>query len=147
MSTAIRSAQPRPDLAPISSVPRPRGRDLSAGELESFVAELAGRPELWIDFVKHESTQRLYEELLSDDFTFTSPYDDEIDPDLFWQIHRSTLVNTRCIASGRPSAMSATSSTAGALAGSSHTMPAQVMRSSRTARTSDAASSGIVRTL
>jgi DNA-binding LytR/AlgR family response regulator len=23
---------------------------------------------------------------------------DEIDPDLFWQIHRSTLVNTRCIA-------------------------------------------------
>ena len=23
---------------------------------------------------------------------------DELDPDLFWQIHRSTLVNTRCIA-------------------------------------------------
>ena len=23
---------------------------------------------------------------------------DEVDPDLFWQIHRSTLVNTNCIA-------------------------------------------------
>ena len=51
----------------ISSVPRPRGRDLSGPELEAFVAELADRPELWIDLVKHDSTQRLYEELLSDD--------------------------------------------------------------------------------
>jgi predicted metal-dependent enzyme (double-stranded beta helix superfamily) len=31
------------------------------------VAELAERPELWIHFVKHDSTQRLYEELISDD--------------------------------------------------------------------------------
>jgi predicted metal-dependent enzyme (double-stranded beta helix superfamily) len=31
------------------------------------VAELADRPELWIDLVKHDSDQRVYEELLSDD--------------------------------------------------------------------------------
>jgi predicted metal-dependent enzyme (double-stranded beta helix superfamily) len=50
-----------------ASVPRPRGRDLSAPELEDFVSELADRPELWIDLVKHDRTQRVYEELLSDE--------------------------------------------------------------------------------
>lgn len=50
-----------------SAVPRPRGRDLSAPELETFVAELAERPELWIHLVQHDSTQRHYEELLSDE--------------------------------------------------------------------------------
>jgi hypothetical protein len=50
----------------LSSVPRPRGRDLTGGELEEFVRELADRPELWIDFVRHDATQRIYEELLSD---------------------------------------------------------------------------------
>lgn len=49
-------------------VPRPRGRYLSGPELEGFVGELADRPELWIDLVKHDSTQRLYEELISDDY-------------------------------------------------------------------------------
>ncbi len=48
------------------SVPRPRGRDLSAAELETFVGELADRPELWIDRVEHDSDQRRYEELISD---------------------------------------------------------------------------------
>jgi predicted metal-dependent enzyme (double-stranded beta helix superfamily) len=48
-------------------VPRPQGRELSAQELERFVNELAGRPELWIDLVKHDRTQRVYEELFSDD--------------------------------------------------------------------------------
>jgi len=52
---------------PLSSVPRPRGRDLSCAELEAFVAELANRPELWIHLVTHDSSQRHYEELLSDD--------------------------------------------------------------------------------
>jgi len=52
---------------PLSTVPRPRGRDLSGPELQAFVVELAERPELWIDFVKHDSTQRLYEELIADD--------------------------------------------------------------------------------
>ncbi|MCW3069932.1 MAG: cysteine dioxygenase type [Solirubrobacterales bacterium] len=47
-------------------VPRPLGRDLSGRELQLFVDELAGRPELWIDLVKHDATQRVYEELLSD---------------------------------------------------------------------------------
>jgi predicted metal-dependent enzyme (double-stranded beta helix superfamily) len=50
----------------LSSIARPRGRDLSGPELESFVSELAERPELWIEFVKHDVTQRVYEELLSD---------------------------------------------------------------------------------
>lgn len=51
----------------LRSVPRPRGRDLSGVELEAFVRELADRPELWIDLVKHDATQRVYEELLSDE--------------------------------------------------------------------------------
>jgi hypothetical protein len=46
---------------------RPYGRDLSADELERFVCDLAGCPELWIDLVKHDRTQRVYEELFSDD--------------------------------------------------------------------------------
>ena len=33
-------------------------------ELEAFVSELAERPELWIDLVQHDATQRVYEELL-----------------------------------------------------------------------------------
>jgi predicted metal-dependent enzyme (double-stranded beta helix superfamily) len=69
-------AQPKPkplapsarvEPGPISWVPRPRGRDLSGPELEAFVGELADRPELWIHLVKHDSSQRVYEELLSDD--------------------------------------------------------------------------------
>jgi predicted metal-dependent enzyme (double-stranded beta helix superfamily) len=51
----------------LGTVPRPRGRDLSGPELQDFVGELADRPELWIDLVKHDSTQRVYEELLSDE--------------------------------------------------------------------------------
>jgi hypothetical protein len=77
-SVALRSVAPcsttRPGLAlepaggvgGVGSVPRPRGRDLSGPELEAFVADLAERPELWIHLVKHDSTQRVYEELLSD---------------------------------------------------------------------------------
>jgi predicted metal-dependent enzyme (double-stranded beta helix superfamily) len=57
-----------PNVVPLlSAIPRPRGRELSAAELEDFVAELADRPELWIDFVRHDPTQRRYEELLSDE--------------------------------------------------------------------------------
>jgi predicted metal-dependent enzyme (double-stranded beta helix superfamily) len=68
MSTTSAPRARRPlDRPPLFSIPRPRGRDLSAPELESFVAELAERPELWIDFVKHEAAQRQYEELLSDE--------------------------------------------------------------------------------
>jgi hypothetical protein len=75
MSSPALAATPAPGFAPasavdargVSSVPRPRGRDLSGPELETFVCELAERPELWIDLVKHDTTQRVYEELLSDE--------------------------------------------------------------------------------
>jgi predicted metal-dependent enzyme (double-stranded beta helix superfamily) len=50
-----------------AAVPRPRGRDLSPAELETFAGEFAARPELWIDLIKHDRSQRVYEELLSDE--------------------------------------------------------------------------------
>jgi Cysteine dioxygenase type I len=69
MSTAIfcpPTTSP-PDRLALPTVPRSRGRDLSGLELEAFVAELAAQPELWIDLVKHDATQRIYSELLSDE--------------------------------------------------------------------------------
>ena len=66
-STSLSAGAPSSNRASLAWVPRPRGRDLSASELETFVAELADRPELWIELVKHDSSQRLYEELLSDE--------------------------------------------------------------------------------
>jgi hypothetical protein len=67
VSSALpRTAAASPSARSLSAVPRPRGRDLSGPELEAFVGELAERPELWIDLVKHDSSQRLYEELLTD---------------------------------------------------------------------------------
>ncbi len=59
-----RLEQPRDGLG---EVPRPRGRDLDGPELETFVAELAERPELWIDLVRHDPSSRSYEELISDE--------------------------------------------------------------------------------
>jgi len=72
VSPASISAVPAPGTAsrspgPFSSVPRPRGRDLSGPELERFAGELSERPELWIDLVRHDASQRRYEELLSDE--------------------------------------------------------------------------------
>ncbi|HEX3909834.1 MAG TPA: cysteine dioxygenase family protein [Solirubrobacteraceae bacterium] len=58
---------PRSPSSPPGSVPRPRRRDLSAPELEVFVRELADRPELWIELVRHDAGRRVYEELLSDE--------------------------------------------------------------------------------
>jgi hypothetical protein len=60
--------EPLIDEAALAAVPRPRGRDLTGPELEVFVADLADRPELWIEHVRHDSTQRRYEELISDPF-------------------------------------------------------------------------------
>lgn len=54
--------------AGFSAIPRPRERNLCGGELEGFVNELAGAPELWIELVKHDRTQRVYEELFSDQY-------------------------------------------------------------------------------
>jgi predicted metal-dependent enzyme (double-stranded beta helix superfamily) len=65
-SNAAPASPPLAASTALSSVPRPRGRDLSAPELEAFVRELAERPELWIELVKHDASQRVYEELLSD---------------------------------------------------------------------------------
>lgn len=63
--------QPKPStlLAPEALAPlrRPRGRDLDGPELEVFVNDLAERPELWIDLVRHDPTQRSYEELIGDE--------------------------------------------------------------------------------
>jgi hypothetical protein len=55
------------DPRELARVPRPRGRDLGGEELKAFVGELAERPELWIDLVEHDATQRLYQELLGDE--------------------------------------------------------------------------------
>jgi predicted metal-dependent enzyme (double-stranded beta helix superfamily) len=66
-STAFASVSLGPNPTSLASIPRPRGRDLSGPELQAFVAKLAQRPELWIDLVKHDPTQRRYEMLLSDD--------------------------------------------------------------------------------
>jgi quercetin dioxygenase-like cupin family protein len=78
LGPATCASAPRPSPPPVGEdpvvpvgelarVPRPCGRELSGAELEAFVRELAERPELWIDLVKHDATQRLYEELLSDE--------------------------------------------------------------------------------
>jgi hypothetical protein len=45
----------------------PHGRDLDGAELTRLVQRLAGRPELWRSLVRHESEQRVYEQLWRDD--------------------------------------------------------------------------------
>jgi predicted metal-dependent enzyme (double-stranded beta helix superfamily) len=54
-------------MNPLTAVPRVLGRDLAGPELQAFVSELAEQPELWIHHVRHDASQRHYEELLSDD--------------------------------------------------------------------------------
>jgi predicted metal-dependent enzyme (double-stranded beta helix superfamily) len=66
-AVALELAPPAVDRRELAHVPRPRGRDLTGPELEQFVTELSARPELWIHLVKHDTTQRVYEELLSDE--------------------------------------------------------------------------------
>ncbi|MGO9319311.1 MAG: cysteine dioxygenase [Solirubrobacteraceae bacterium] len=67
VATPLPAAPPAVDPRELAHGSRPRGRDLSGPELQAFVTELAERPELWIHLVKHDTTQRVYEELLSDD--------------------------------------------------------------------------------
>jgi len=66
-AAAPRAPEPAVDPRELERLSRPRGRDLSGPELRELVSELADRPELWIELVKHDRTQRVYEELLSDD--------------------------------------------------------------------------------
>lgn len=40
---------------------------MSAAELEGFARALAWRPELWIEHVRHDESQRSYEELFGDE--------------------------------------------------------------------------------
>ena len=51
-----------------SYVRLPRGHNLCGAELETFVGDLANSPELWIDLVKHDQTQRHYEEIFSNEY-------------------------------------------------------------------------------
>ena len=67
MSAPARTARPRA-IDPFAMLSRPRGRDLDGPELEALVAELADRPELWIERVHHDASRRSYEELISDPF-------------------------------------------------------------------------------
>jgi Cysteine dioxygenase type I len=62
-STASRARSPDR----LSAIARPRGRDLSRSELRVLVGELADWAELWIGLVRHDPTQRRYEELHSDE--------------------------------------------------------------------------------
>jgi predicted metal-dependent enzyme (double-stranded beta helix superfamily) len=55
-------------MSALSEVPRPLERELSSAELEQLVIELAERPELWIDLVEHDPSQRTYRELLKDEY-------------------------------------------------------------------------------
>jgi len=66
MSAPVRRLR-RPGRDPLGMLARPRGRDLDGAELEAFVAELADRPELWIEHVHHDPAQRSYAELLGDE--------------------------------------------------------------------------------
>ncbi len=69
VTSSATTAAPSPavDQRELERIARPRGRDLSGPELQAFVNELADRPELWIDLVEHDRTQRVYQELLGDD--------------------------------------------------------------------------------
>lgn len=45
----------------------PRGRALTAPELEALVRDVAGRPELWAADVRHDRDERVYVEIVRDD--------------------------------------------------------------------------------
>ena len=48
-------------------IPRAQGEDLTAAQLEDYVARLARRPELWAHRIAHDPTARVFEELERDD--------------------------------------------------------------------------------
>ncbi len=62
-----RRSRIRPALDGLLAVPRPRGRDLQADELQAYARQLALRPELWIEEIVHDPSQRQYRELLHDE--------------------------------------------------------------------------------
>lgn len=46
---------------------RPLGRDLTNEQLLAVATQIAGRPDLWSEHVRHDTTQRTYEHLLHDE--------------------------------------------------------------------------------
>jgi len=51
----------------IANLTRPTEHDLSAEQLLAVAAEIAARPELWSEYVRHDPLQRTYEHLLHDE--------------------------------------------------------------------------------
>jgi predicted metal-dependent enzyme (double-stranded beta helix superfamily) len=47
---------------------RPHGRDLTREELRAVAASIGACPELWEGSVRHDRFQRVYEELVTDDY-------------------------------------------------------------------------------
>jgi predicted metal-dependent enzyme (double-stranded beta helix superfamily) len=54
-------------IDPIDPIIRPHGRDLTDGELLTVATQIATRPALWLEYVRHDPTQRTYERLLRDE--------------------------------------------------------------------------------
>ncbi len=54
-------------IEPIENLTRPIGCDLTTEELVAVATQIAARPELWSEFVRHDSDQRTYEHLLHDE--------------------------------------------------------------------------------
>ena len=51
----------------IDAIVRPTGQDLTNEQLVSVATQIAARPGLWSDQVRHDSSQRTYAELLRDE--------------------------------------------------------------------------------
>jgi predicted metal-dependent enzyme (double-stranded beta helix superfamily) len=51
----------------IEDIDRPTGHDLSGKQLVSVASRIAASPELWSEYVHHDSHQRTYKQLLRDD--------------------------------------------------------------------------------
>lgn len=49
------------------TVRRPRGRDLSPDELRALAADVAAQPELWSEHVRHDPSERVFEQVLRDE--------------------------------------------------------------------------------
>lgn len=54
-------------IEPIEGLMRPTGQDLNNEELVVVATQIAARPDLWSEYVRHDPTQRTYEHLLHDE--------------------------------------------------------------------------------
>jgi predicted metal-dependent enzyme (double-stranded beta helix superfamily) len=53
-------------IEPIKPIDRPHGRDLTEEQLLAVATQIATRPALWLQFVRHDPTQRTYKQLVRD---------------------------------------------------------------------------------